>query len=71
MVRSLELDNERKELFIRKHAPTLIRSLFRSFAGLRGISPFYGAFAERVLRCRVGQFQGEGLGPIRSRSFSR
>jgi ubiquinone/menaquinone biosynthesis C-methylase UbiE len=43
VVRALDLDHERRQALIERHAPRLIRERFARFAGLRG-SPVYEGF---------------------------
>jgi ubiquinone/menaquinone biosynthesis C-methylase UbiE len=43
IVRALDLDHERRQALIERHAPWLIRERFGRFAGLRG-SPIYEGF---------------------------
>lgn len=45
VLRSLDLDNERKQRLINHHVPVLLRRIFKEFAGVKGSDFFYGAFA--------------------------
>jgi ubiquinone/menaquinone biosynthesis C-methylase UbiE len=45
VLRSLDLDNERKEKLIGRYVPWFLRQPFNEFAGMKGTEFFYGAFA--------------------------
>lgn len=45
VLRSLDLDNERKEKLIGRYVPWFLRRPFNEFAGMKGTEFFYGAFA--------------------------
>jgi SAM-dependent methyltransferase len=45
VLKSLDLDNERKEKLIGRYVPWFLRQPFSEFAGMKGTEFFYGAFA--------------------------
>ena len=48
VLRALDLDHDRKQVLIRKHAPRFLHKIFHEFAGLRGSQFIYEAFENRT-----------------------
>ena len=55
VLRALDLDNDRKQLLIKRYAPRILHKIFNEFAGMQKTRFFYGAFqnGEKVYRSYI------------------